>query len=153
MAFSTNAADLDKRAASVKTSGLSRRADSPECFWSLDLGHPLAIPADKGDGLLSMLVPGHAGEKRVPALQAMNEAGTLQHVQDAVNRNWSEALAFFREAFDQIVSADGLMVRRDMPEDLLAESCPFDALFEAFRFRAPKRLGHADRVIVIARRK
>lgn len=150
MAFRANPANLDDCVLHMKTARLGRSANGTERVRRVDFGYALAIFAKKGDRLRHRRMIGHTGKKGVAAFEAVNEASALQHLQNAIDRNRSQTLTLFCEAIDQIVSAYGLMACCDMAKDLLAEGRPFDAQVEASGFRAPKRVVHADTMIVIA---
>src|SRR5208337_5065385 len=129
-ALRADTAHLNDDAPRMKASHTAGLANGLERGRCVHLGHALAIFANKGDDLRRAFVIGHAGKKRVAAFEPVNEPGSLQHIQNAIDRNWREALSILGQALDQIVGAHGLMAGCDLPENPLAKRRPFDAPFE-----------------------
>jgi hypothetical protein len=114
------AAYFYNHAAGMKMISLGCMADSPNRIRSIDLHNSFTVVADELDHLRHELVVRHAGEKSVAAFKAMNETGCLKHIQDSINGNRRQPLAFLGEAVDQFVSAHRLVACRNVAEDLFA---------------------------------
>jgi hypothetical protein len=153
MTFSAYAADLDRNVPRAKTTCPRRKANGAESIRRVGLDDAFATFANERDCLGVGRVLGHAGEKRVAALKAVNKASALQHVKDAIDGDGRQALALYCEALDQIVSADWFVTQRNVAKHSLTKRCPLDPKLYAARFRATKRAVNAYVVVMVARRK
>ncbi len=153
MALSANTADLDHDIACSKSAGPSGRADGVEGVWRMGFADALALLTNKRDGLRPGRMLGHTGEKSVSALDPMNKARALKHLQNAIDGDRREAFSVHCKALDQIVGADRLVASRNMAEHLLAKGRPLDPKLQASRSGASECAADTNAVVVVARGK
>ena len=109
MAIGTDARNLSDRAAGLEVGVLGRTGDRIEHRAAGDLRDSSAALAGQEKLVAVGIVVHVSGEERVPALKAMDDAGTQQRVDGPIHGNRRQPAASLPHALENVIGADRVM--------------------------------------------